>query len=255
MPMSLEGTAFLALWNDVDPMRDDEYNIWHAFEHVPERAGIEGVLSARRYVAGERMRQRYFTLYELSGLDVLEGAGYRDVVDHPTSWTTSMRPAFRHFVRQPCTIEWSAGQGHGAAISTHRIVLPRAVEPGAWRAVLNPIVTAAAAVAVHVGRVDVSAKHPLGDAAGDTAGGAAASGVPYVLLVEALDRNRVGQGVEEASVAVHERFGINAAMTGETYDLALTVRRSDLRVATPRQPPRPDLQAHWPAHEPDPPGA
>ena len=32
--------AFLALWNDFDPGRDEEYNRWHTYEHVPERLSI-----------------------------------------------------------------------------------------------------------------------------------------------------------------------------------------------------------------------
>ena len=93
--MALNGTAFLALWNEFDPARDDEYSIWHTFEHVPERVGIDGVLSGRRYAAREREHWRYFTLYELSGLDALAGASYMDVVDRPTEWSASMRPSFR----------------------------------------------------------------------------------------------------------------------------------------------------------------
>jgi hypothetical protein len=54
--MALKGSAFLALWNDFDPARDEEYNCWHTFEHVPERVGIEGVVSGRRYIAASEMK-------------------------------------------------------------------------------------------------------------------------------------------------------------------------------------------------------
>src|SRR5829696_3377285 len=124
--MALDGTAFLALWNDFDPARDDEYNCWHTFEHVPERVGIDGVLSGRRYVARERSASRYFTLYELSGLEALDGPGYMDVVEHPTEWSASMRPSFSNFVRRPCTTEFSVGQGHGAVIAPYRFALASA---------------------------------------------------------------------------------------------------------------------------------
>ena len=107
--MSLNGAAFLALWNDFDPALDAEYDCWHTFEHVPERVGIAGILSGRRYVARERERWRYFTLYELESLAALDGPEYADVVERPTAWSASMRPSFRNFLRSPCATlsHWS----------------------------------------------------------------------------------------------------------------------------------------------------
>jgi len=92
--------AFLALRNDVDPERDAEYNVWHAFEHVPERVGVPGVLSGRRYVALDPERAgtpgpRYFTLYELDDLAALDGPDYAELIDRPTAWSRSMRPSLR----------------------------------------------------------------------------------------------------------------------------------------------------------------
>jgi hypothetical protein len=60
--MPLRGSGFLALWNDFDPAREAEYECWHTFEHVPERVGIPGFLSGRRYRAAERSESQYFTL-------------------------------------------------------------------------------------------------------------------------------------------------------------------------------------------------
>ena len=48
--MSLKGTAFLALWNDIAAARDAEYNLWHTREHVPERLSVPGILTGKRYV-------------------------------------------------------------------------------------------------------------------------------------------------------------------------------------------------------------
>ena len=55
--MPLKGSAFLALWNDIEPQRRTEYDAWHTFEHVPERVGIPGFIRGRRYVARERSRR------------------------------------------------------------------------------------------------------------------------------------------------------------------------------------------------------
>jgi hypothetical protein len=87
--LPLRGSGFLALWNDFDPAREAEYECWHTFEHVPERVGIPGFLSGRRYRAAERSESQYFTLYELESLAALGGPDYVEVVDHPTAWSTA----------------------------------------------------------------------------------------------------------------------------------------------------------------------
>ena len=239
--MSLQGTAFLALWNDFDPARDDEYNCWHAFEHVPERVGIDGVLSGRRFVARERNeRWRYFTLYELEGLEALSGPSYMDVVDRPSEWSLSMRPSFRNFFRQPCTTELSIGQGHGACAATLRVSLATPADAAQWSEMLKPFVDSAALLAMHLGRVDTSAKFPLGNAvAGD------ATGVPYVLLLEATDRGQLERAIPRVLAAI-ETLKPERAIEGESYDLASSVEKRDLAERqAKRQPQRPDLRARW----------
>src|SRR5947208_4152320 len=100
--MPLAGAALLALWNDIRPQREAEYDRWHTREHVPERVAVSGMLGARRYVNRARNRHRYFTLYELADLDVLDSAEYRDLLEHPTPWSASMRLDFANFLRVPC---------------------------------------------------------------------------------------------------------------------------------------------------------
>lgn len=109
--------AFLALWNDVRPAREAEYDRWHTLEHVPERVAVTGIRGARRYVDRAREHHRYFTLYELDDLAVLESPEYLDLVRNPTAWSASMRPEFIRFVRAPCTVVHSEGFGIGAAIA------------------------------------------------------------------------------------------------------------------------------------------
>ena len=103
-------TARLALWNDVDPERDIEYNEWHAREHVPERLTVPGMLWALRYgrVGGGTMPQ-YLTLYGLRDADVLDGAGYRRLLAEPTPASRSMRPALCNVARWVCALEVDEG--------------------------------------------------------------------------------------------------------------------------------------------------
>src|SRR5688572_22816092 len=115
--MALNGDAFLALWNDIAPHREREYDRWHTTEHVPERVAVAGFRGARRYVARDASRYRYFTLYEVADPAAFEHAEYVDVVQNPTPWSASMRPDFRNVVRATCRVKLSRGEGIGAAIA------------------------------------------------------------------------------------------------------------------------------------------
>lgn len=118
--MSLKGKAFLCVWNDHDPDQASEYEAWHTFEHVPERVCVPGFLSGRRYAGYDRTESRYFTLYDIASLDVLETAAYRDLQTNPTPWSARMRQAFRNFERIPC--HTLASEGIGCAGATGALV-------------------------------------------------------------------------------------------------------------------------------------
>ena len=91
------------------------------------RSGSEllGFLSGRRYRASERSENQYFTLYELESLAALGGPDYAEVVDHPTTWSTAMRPSFRNFLRSPCEMLLTSGVGIGGALATMRFTVPK----------------------------------------------------------------------------------------------------------------------------------
>lgn len=131
--MSEQPEAALALWNDVDPARDAEYEHWHATEHVPERVWAPGFLRATRYARSVGDGPKYFTLYEISTLDALGSPEYRELVQHPTPWSASMRPSMGSFVRKPLVLSALAGvPPRGAAGG---LVAVRAVwgePPEAW---------------------------------------------------------------------------------------------------------------------------
>jgi hypothetical protein len=233
--MTLKGSAFLALWNDFDPDRDAEYDCWHTFEHAPERVGIEGFLSGRRYVARERSEQRYFTLYELEGLAALDGPQYRNVVDRPTEWSAAMRPSFRNFLRSPCATMLTIGLGQAGSIVTFRF--------GAARAALEPLLESAGITALHLGRVDTTAQFPVENA---VPSGSAASAAQLVLLVEGLDRAELEAAAPRIVEALERRLGADQPVAWEGYDLAFVIERLGLRSpTTARQPARPDLRGRW----------
>ena len=240
--MPLRGTAFLALWNDLDPARDAEYNEWHTLEHVPERAGIPGVVAARRYVAPERSEGRYFTLYELDSLAVLQSDSYRDVVDHPTPWTQSMRPSFRNFHRAPCSTLFSAGAGCAACIVAIRIALLHGARPDAidWPRALA--FDEGVCIAAHAGRVVADPGFVIRN---ETRTGAARDEAEIVVLIESADRRNLQRCID----AVQRNGFVNSANLIEVpavFDLAFALERSQL--ADPgarRQKPRDELRAKW----------
>lgn len=113
-------TAFLALWNEIDPAFHETYETWHMHEHVPERLTCPGFRHASRYVQGEGTHKRWFTLYQLDSVDALESARYRQLLASPSPASARMRPAFRNVRRIVCVPEattW-AMPGSNMAIAT-----------------------------------------------------------------------------------------------------------------------------------------
>jgi hypothetical protein len=108
--MSEHATALLALWNDVSPELDAEYNEWHAIEHVPERLTVPGILWARRYrwVSGAEA-PRYLTLYGLRSPDVLTSDAYQRLLREPTPMSRRMRPELRNISRWVCLLKQDDG--------------------------------------------------------------------------------------------------------------------------------------------------
>ncbi|QHE85553.1 hypothetical protein [Hydrogenophaga sp. BPS33] len=123
--------ALLSLWNDIERERIPEYDRWHTLEHVAERVWVPGYIAATRYVATTEAQVRYFTLYELDGLDCLRSEAYNDLVANPTPWSASMRPSFSNFLRKTGPVCAQAGNTAGCAVSIVRWVWPQTSAPSA----------------------------------------------------------------------------------------------------------------------------
>ncbi len=243
--MALRGTAFLALWNDIAAERDREYNCWHTFEHVPERVGIGGFVSGRRYAARERDDDRYFTLYELEGIDVLSAPEYLDVVDRPTEWSSSMRASFRNFLRHPCMTMFTSGQGIAGSIATFRISAQDKLgdaQASALRSSLQASLQTDGVTSTHLGRAGADTRFPVGN----TVAAEPPATAHYVLLVEGTGRNELEAAAPRIIDIVQRSFIGSPSIVWNSFDLALIVERADLQHSTAgRQPARPDLKARW----------
>jgi hypothetical protein len=112
--MALLGNAILAVWNDVDPEAEDDFNEWYPREHIPERTSVPGLIRGRRYRAQEGS-PRYMAFYEATSMEVLTTGAYRTQLDNPTAWTRRIMPRFRYMRRGLCDVAGSAGEGIGGA--------------------------------------------------------------------------------------------------------------------------------------------
>jgi hypothetical protein len=102
------GKAALAMWWDVSNDVRQEWEHWHAHEHVPERLSIPGFLRASRWtdVSGG---EGFFVMYELEDHAVLASAPYVARLNAPTPWSTKMMPLHRNMVRTQCQVVHSHG--------------------------------------------------------------------------------------------------------------------------------------------------
>ncbi len=83
---------------------DEEFNAWYDTEHMAERLGIAGFLSARRWrrdcAPGEG---KYLATYELTSPEVLSTPEYlAHVGDHFTPWSKRCLGAATYFRRWAC---------------------------------------------------------------------------------------------------------------------------------------------------------
>lgn len=108
------GAAAIAMWWDVLPEMQAEWEDWHTHEHMPERLSIPGFLRGSRWRAGSS----YFVLYEIDGPATLAGAAYLERLNNPTPWSRRMMPHHRNMVRSLCEVRASFGHGIAGTLAT-----------------------------------------------------------------------------------------------------------------------------------------
>ncbi len=121
--MSLIGEGAVAIWHDFTPEGRAEFYAWHGREHMPERVGIPGFLRGRRYVA-IRGDLEFFNLYEARVPQVLASPDYRERLNNPTPWTSTVVKNYRRVARSICRVAATFGKGQGGLISTWRYDVP-----------------------------------------------------------------------------------------------------------------------------------
>src|SRR5215204_1094941 len=112
--------GILAIFNNVAPGRENEFEEWFQREHLAERLAVPGFLLGRRHeaVSGQ---PRFFNFYLTQSADVLKSVAYLGRLDHPTPMTrTVMSEIFRDMVRTVCHRTFRLGVMRGAVAVTVR---------------------------------------------------------------------------------------------------------------------------------------
>jgi hypothetical protein len=106
--------GILAIFNNVAPGREAEFEEWFQHEHLQERLGVPGFLLGRRYEA-VRGEPRYFNFYVTRSPDVLSSAEYRIRLNNPTPMTRMvMSEIFKDMIRTVCQQSFRIGNMRGA---------------------------------------------------------------------------------------------------------------------------------------------
>jgi hypothetical protein len=108
--------GILAIFNNVAPGREAEFEEWFQHEHLEERLSVPGFLLGRRHeaVSGE---PRYFNFYLTRSVEVLKSAPYLARLDNPTPMTrTIMSAVFKDMIRTVCHRTLRIGAMRGVAV-------------------------------------------------------------------------------------------------------------------------------------------
>src|SRR4051794_28613422 len=108
--------GILAIFNNVAPGREAEFEEWFQHEHLAERIAVPGFLLGRRYEALSGA-PRFFNFYLTQSPEVLKSAAYLERLDHPTPQTHKiMSEIFKDMIRTVChrTLRLGAMRGSSA---------------------------------------------------------------------------------------------------------------------------------------------
>lgn len=115
-PDTLPG--ILAIFNNVAPGREAEFEEWFQHEHLAERIAMPGFLVGRRHEAVSGW-PRYFNFYITQSVGVFKSAAYLGRLDEPTPMTrTVMSKIFKDMIRTVCHRTFRLGAMRGTGVVT-----------------------------------------------------------------------------------------------------------------------------------------
>jgi hypothetical protein len=130
--------GILAIWNDVNPGREADFDRWFQTEHLMERVGVPGFLYGRRHEAISGAN-RFFNFYVVDGPEVLTSKPYLDRLDNPTPMTRMiMSEVFINMNRTVC--RRVARRGHFRGSYAVAVRFDKAADEAALTAVMDELV-------------------------------------------------------------------------------------------------------------------
>ena len=115
------GQGILMVLANVAAEHEWEFNRWYDREHMRERVGIPGFLSAQRYLSAGSSPWKYLAIYETEELETLRSPAYRKALLNQSAWSQNVLARFQD--PQRCVAERTSrsGYGTGAALSLTRL--------------------------------------------------------------------------------------------------------------------------------------
>jgi hypothetical protein len=116
----MEAPGILAIFNNIPPGAETDFEEWFQHEHLAERIALPGFILGRRHEAVSGT-PKYFNYYVTASPDVLKSPAYLDRLDHPTPMTRHiMSNVFKDMNRTVCRRTFRAGQMRGVVVVAAR---------------------------------------------------------------------------------------------------------------------------------------
>ncbi len=221
--------GFVALWHNVPAAIDEEYNLVHTREHVPDYVanaiGRGGIEYGRRYNEGDGTLPRYFMFYPTGDIDAFATLAAKPWPEHPggtSDWFNSILDQYRDSWRNNCRLLGQIGGGTGgAALSLILPLGPKLQATEAARALLEELIVIPEVIAARLGETvpQIEPNRPPLSAEDPAVG---------VLVVEGFNRARLARRLLQILDMLAAR-GVDAAqVTHGLYQLAYELRPHEL---------------------------
>lgn len=195
-------TGILLVQNDIAAATEDEFNRWYQQQHIPERLGVPGFRTARRYRA-LGSGPAYMAVYECDSVHVLKTQAYLERLAHPTEWTAKIMPSFRNMLRSACRQTWTQGSGIGGGAILVQCKPLQGGEETARRWVREDLAQrlAQSAGAVRMSLWEADAAATGGPSPEMALRGGADRSADWVLFLESIDVLQMAQALQAQSPA------------------------------------------------------
>lgn len=153
--------GILSVWNDRDDAIASLYERWYVSEHIPERLGVPGFVSARRYEAPGG-GPRFLTYYDVLAPQVLTTPDYLAKLAAPSELTRQVMGSFRNMTRTVCQLAFrSPASAIGGSIVAAYIEQPDRIDFERLVKQAHGLASAENVLSVQVWRAEPDAAHAV----------------------------------------------------------------------------------------------